>query len=200
MGKIIQVNCHGIDFGDAVLPPFVLYEGEVIAVVEIREYGRWRERIMKILGGRSGCEHIEIAQPGTVVSPILSDYDPDQITIEYLMGRGINYHIADRVLASVGIDPNYPLGVLAGNEQLLMAILIEWANATPFIVISTAALDATGIRRIINGLNERRESCTAIDVFQSRHLDFYREAGVLDKFDKIIHVRRKEPLAGAECC
>ena len=165
----LLLSCDGAAVGGQWLPPFRLHAGESVCLhVPGPAWGEDEERLLRVLTGAEKVPgvrvsgRVEYACPATgrtgFLGLVRQPYPVDWLR----RTAGVTPGDAERIVARLGLKPQWRVCNLPGTPRVLLGLEAVWARGADAVIFSCIGLDPLGRQAMFDAVRLRLGPCAAV--------------------------------------
>jgi|SRR5579885_3143271 len=165
----LLLSCEGVAVGGLTLPPFRLRAGESVCLhVPGPAHGEEEEQLLRVLTGGEkvpGVEvlgRVEYAAPATGRPGLLGLFRQPYPADWLRRTAGISPGDAQRVVARLGLKPEWRVCNFSANPRALLGLEAAWARGAEAVIFSCVGLDPLGRQAMFGAVRSRLERWAAL--------------------------------------
>jgi hypothetical protein len=162
MTNPVRFSCEGITVGEIWIPPFQLRVGEVACLhMPSPRLVAEKDDLLKAFTGRRSLPglhlhgKVEYAEPPPSRAGVLGFFRSSRPADLLRQSTGVSREEAARVVARLGLKPEWRVNQLAMNPKTLLGLEVAWARGADVVVFSTVGCDPLGVQTVFREVASR---------------------------------------------
>ncbi len=165
----LLLSSSGAALGELWLPPFALRVGESLCLhVPAPAWGEQEAQLLRALTGVDqvagivAAGRVEYASPATRRTGLLGLLR-QPYAVDWLRRTArLNRDDARRVVAGLGLKPEWRICQIAGTPRALLGLEAVWARGAEGVIFSCVGLDPCGRQAVFEAIRSRLSRCAAV--------------------------------------